>query len=129
MLVNLNIVKKKYEELKAEGYSNNDNIGKDGLESVMEKYLRGTDAFRKVALDATGSASGENGDYAAIPGDQVYLTIDAKLQKVAEEALKDAINKIATGGYTDGSAEAQSVVPGGQNIKPRFPYTVRWLSW
>jgi len=98
----------KYEELKDEGYSNNDNIGKDGLESVMEKYLRGTDSFQKVALDATGSVNGETGEYAAIPGDQVYLTIDAKLQKVAEDALKGAINKIATGGYTDGSSEAQS---------------------
>lgn len=98
----------KYEELKSEGYSNNDNIGKDGLESVMEKYLRGTDSFKKVALNASGSVNNETNEYAAVPGDQVYLTIDTKLQKVAEESLKKTINKIATGGYTDGSSEAQS---------------------
>lgn len=97
----------KYEELKDEGYSNDDNIGKDGMESLMERFLRGKNSLQKVEISASGNyMNTENVDGQV--GAQVYLTIDAKLQKVAEEALATTIYNIANGKYTDGSSEAQS---------------------
>ncbi len=97
----------KYEELKDEGYSNDDNIGKDGIESLMERFLRGKNSLQKVEISANGKYKNtESIDGQA--GAQVYLTIDAKLQKVAEEALATTIQNIANGQYADGSDEAQS---------------------
>lgn len=98
----------KYEELKDEGYSNDDNIGKDGVESLMERFLRGKNSLQKVEVSASGEYKNTTESFGGQAGAQVYLTIDAKLQKVAEDALKNAITNIATGKYTDGSSEAQS---------------------
>lgn len=47
----------------------------------------------------------------AVSGADVVLTIDANLQRVAEEALKENIQKIANGGYTHQSdADAGAIV-------------------
>ena len=55
----------------------------------------------------TGSSVAEN----AMQGSTVVLTIDAKLQKVAEEALKNNIDKIKSGGFGKSyNAEGGSVV-------------------
>ena len=97
----------KYEELKDEGYSNDDNIGKDGVESLMERFLRGKNSLQKVEISASGKYKNTESIDGQV-GAQVYLTIDAKLQKVAEEALATTIYNIANGKYTDGSSEAQS---------------------
>lgn len=97
----------KYEELKDEGYSNDDNIGKDGVESLMERFLRGKNSLQKVEISASGKYKNTESVDGQV-GAQVYLTIDAKLQKVAEEALATTIYNIANGKYTDGSSEAQS---------------------
>lgn len=98
----------KYNELKDEGYSNNDNIGKNGIESLMERFLRGKNSLQKVEVNASGTYKKTQETESGQAGAQVYLTIDAKLQKVAEDALKNAINNIATGKYSDGSNEAES---------------------
>jgi len=98
----------KYAELKENGYLMNDNIGKDGIENVMEKYLKGKNATQKIDVDELGRyvVTGNNSE--AIAGAQVYLTIDSKLQEVTEKALKDNIEKIAAGEYKDGSQQAKS---------------------
>lgn len=101
------ISSEKYEELKDEGYSNDDNIGKDGVESLMERFLRGKNSLQKVEISANGNYM-DTESVGGQVGAQVYLTIDAKLQKVAEEALATTIYNIANGKYTDGSSEAQS---------------------
>lgn len=98
----------KYEELKNEGYSNDDNIGKDGIESLMERFLRGKNSLQKVEVSASGNYTNMSENIGGQAGAQVYLTIDAKLQKVAEDALKETIYNIANGKYADGSTEAQS---------------------
>lgn len=101
------ISSEKYEELKDEGYTTNDNIGRDGIESVMERFLRGKNSLQKIEISANGkyTYSESTGTKA---GAQVYLTLDSDLQKVAEDALKNTINDIATGKYSDGSPEAKS---------------------
>lgn len=98
----------KYSELKNEGYSINDNIGKDGIESVMEKYLKGKNSSQKIEVDAIGRYTMDVSSLDVQAGAQVYLTIDSKLQAVTEKSLKENIEKIASGYYTDGSSEAKS---------------------
>lgn len=97
-----------YAELKSEGYFMNDNIGQDGIESVMEPNLRGSNATKSIEIDEYGRYIITNNNSEIITGDQVYLTIDAKLQEVAENSLEDVINKIATGHFADGSTQAKS---------------------
>ena len=101
------ITSEKYEELKDEGYSTTDNIGRSGIESVMERFLRGKNSLQKIEVSANGKYSYSQSE-GTEAGAQVYLTLDKELQKVAENALKTTINDIATGKYADGSPEAKS---------------------
>lgn len=101
------ITSEKYEELKDEGYSSTDNIGRSGIEKVMERFLRGKNSLQKIEVSANGEYTYSQGE-GTEAGAQVYLTLDAQLQKVAENALKTTISDIANGKYADGSPEAQS---------------------
>lgn len=97
-----------YSELKEKGYFINDNIGQDGIESVMESRLRGSNVTKSIEIDEYGRYIITSNNNEIITGDQVYLTIDAKLQEVAENSLEEVINKIATGHFADGSTQAKS---------------------
>ena len=80
-------------------YDQNDIIGKSGIESVFEKYLKGTNGVKQIDMNVDGTTTNEYISKEAISGSNVVLTIDAKLQAVTEEALKNNINKIASGGF------------------------------
>lgn len=86
-----------YTKLKDQGYSYNSVIGADGIEQILEKYLKGTDGTKRVEVDSMGIENSENTVKDAVSGDTVELTLDYRLQKVAEEALQDTINDIKTG--------------------------------
>ncbi len=89
-------------ELKAEegnGYDQNDMYGRSGIELVAEKYLRGKDGIKQIDMAVDGTVTGEYISEEAIAGADVVLTIDANLQAVTEEALKNNIEKIASGGF------------------------------
>lgn len=92
-----NINKEEYDELKIEGYSYNSIIGKTGIELSMEKYLKGSNGTLRTEVDSSGSINSEYIYEEAAAGANVILTIDYRLQTVAEKALKDVINKINTG--------------------------------
>lgn len=100
------------EELKKnEGYSDNDLIGKTGIQYVFEKYLRGKNGIRQIDMDVNGNITGEYITEEPVVGADVQLTIDANIQAVAEKALKDDIEKISNGGYAETSeATAGAVV-------------------
>ena len=79
-------------------YSPNAIIGKTGIEESFEDALNGKNGIRKVEVDVVGNTTNTIDEEKAIPGDTVYLTIDSKLQKVAEEALQETLEKIQVGG-------------------------------
>lgn len=80
-----------YAERSAAGYNPSDLIGKDGLELVWEEVLRGVDGGREVEVNARGEEVGVAGEKAAIPGGGLVLTLDANLQKAAEDILEAQI--------------------------------------
>ncbi|SHF02469.1 penicillin-binding protein 2 [Caldanaerobius fijiensis DSM 17918] len=81
-------------------YSLNDLIGRDGIERLFEKELKGTNGAQQVEVDALGRMIKVLGEKPPKPGNKVYLSIDMKLQQKAEEALKDVMSKIQNGdGY------------------------------
>jgi penicillin-binding protein 2 len=69
-------------------------IGKTGVEAAFEKQLHGTNGFRQTLVDAQGRPVQKPGVFARdlemkapTPGDDVVLSLDLKIQKVAEAAL------------------------------------------
>lgn len=86
-------------EARKDTYSQNDIIGKTGIEFVFEEYLKGKNGTKQIDMDVDGSTTAEYISEEAIAGSDVVLTIDANLQKVTEEALAANIQKIASGGF------------------------------
>lgn len=82
-----------------EGYELDDYIGKTGIEYVCEKFLKGKDGLKQTDMSIDGTTTGEYITEEAISGSNVMLTIDAKVQQVAERALKENIEKINNGNY------------------------------
>jgi penicillin-binding protein 2 len=73
---------------KKEGYGLGDRIGQAGVEAAYDPYLRGLPGVGRVYVDAMGRVkSAREYEQLPEPGDNVRLTIDANLQRTAEEAL------------------------------------------
>lgn len=80
-------------------YSTNDYIGKTGVEAVLEEYLKGEDGKKQIDMTVDGTTTGEYVTKEAVSGSDVILTIDANLQKVAEDSLKTTIEKVKNGEF------------------------------
>lgn len=96
------ISSEEYASLKDEGYLYNSNIGKMGIETTMEKYLKGENGTMRTEIDTKGESASDYVYKEAVSGNNVTLTIDYRLQTIAEKNLKQVIHNIATGakGYT-----------------------------
>ena len=79
-----------YDELKDKGYGYTDIIGKNGVEQAFEENLRGTGGSQTFEMDSKGNVSLLK-QTPSVQGDSIYLTIDTRLQKVAQQALADAV--------------------------------------
>lgn len=76
-------------------YNSTDLIGKDGIESALEEKLHGTAGETKIRVNSAGEYVDTVSETAAKKGQDVYLTMDLDLQKVAEASLKEAIDDIS----------------------------------
>lgn len=98
---------------KDDGYRMNDMIGKLGVELAAEGYLRGIDGKKRIEVDTEGRFTEELNQDPATPGDEVILTLDMRLQKVAMESLEknlEVIRNKKDGKKNFGDASAGSVV-------------------
>ncbi|MCB2222337.1 MAG: penicillin-binding protein 2 [Bacteroidetes bacterium] len=79
-------------------YRMGDYIGKSGLERFYEKELRGSKGVQIVMVDVHNREQGSyrNGRYdtVAIPGDNLYLSLDADLQSYGEKLMQNKIGSI-----------------------------------
>jgi penicillin-binding protein 2 len=82
------------EELKARGFiPNRDKIGYSGVEASLQDVLAGRNGLRVVQIDVAGQELRNlEPPISALPGNNVYLTIDTRLQKAAEASLIQEIN-------------------------------------
>ncbi len=80
-------------------YSQNDLIGKTGIEYVFEEYLKGKNGIKQIDMAVDGTTTAEYVSQEAVSGSDIVLTIDANLQKITENALATNIQKIAAGGF------------------------------
>ncbi len=87
----------KKEELEARpDYLLTDYIGKQGLEKSYEKYLRGIHGGRQVEVDSLGDVKKEIGTIAPRPGGDLFLSIDAELQKTIFDKLSNTLERTQT---------------------------------
>jgi penicillin-binding protein 2 len=70
-------------------YRGSDYIGKTGLEQSYETDLHGTTGIEQVEVDANGRAVRMLSRTAPISGNTLVLSIDAKLQEIAEQSFGD----------------------------------------
>jgi len=73
--------------LDADLYSGSTHIGKTGIERSYEAQLHGKPGYEQVEVNADKRVLRSIKREAPTPGSNLYLTIDARLQKVAEEAF------------------------------------------
>ncbi len=107
------------ESLKNKGYSMDDIIGRTGVESTMESYLRGTSGTQNVIINKKKQIVGTETSKAAKPGNNVVLTIDSDLQQTVQDELPIIINQVksASGGSTLNGADADAASAVVLNIK------------
>jgi penicillin-binding protein 2 len=70
-------------------YKGSDHIGKSGIEQSYETQLHGTTGFQQVEIDADGQAVRTLASTAPISGNNIVLSVDIKLQEIAETAFGD----------------------------------------
>lgn len=80
-------------ELNSEGgdYISSDVVGKSGIEKEMEEYLQGTKGKSTIFVDNTGRILENVSNTDAVAGNDVYLTLDAKLQKAGYTILEQKL--------------------------------------
>jgi penicillin-binding protein 2 len=72
-----------------EGYLGNDWVGKSGIEDQYEQQLRGINGKELIEVDATGQKVRSLGQTDPIPGQDVSLSIDLKVQEAAYKAASE----------------------------------------
>jgi penicillin-binding protein 2 len=74
-------------------YQPGDYVGHNGIEKTYEKFLRGEKGYNYILVDSKRKEIGKykegRDDVSSIKGHDLMLSIDADVQKAAEEGLKD----------------------------------------
>ena len=94
---------------KNKDYTQNDTIGKAGLEQYYETYLRGKNGEQKFYIDNVGRISEIISSTDSVAGDDLYLSIDADLQKATYLALQNEIAAIVYSNIKSGEIPINDV--------------------
>ncbi|MDP2639915.1 MAG: penicillin-binding protein 2 [Betaproteobacteria bacterium] len=70
-------------------YKGSDHIGKTGLEQSYESELHGFTGYEQVEVDSAGRGVRTLSRTSPTPGNNLVLTLDIRLQQVAEQAFGD----------------------------------------
>ena len=76
---------------KEKGYKMSDQVGKAGIELIMEEELHGVDGERTVEQSKSGEIISETVTTPSQPGNKVVLTIDSEFQRRVQKELEDYI--------------------------------------
>ena len=81
------------DEYRAQGYQLSDIVGRSGIEMSFESDLRGTPGYVKYEVDASNRVVQEVERVDPIPGRDVQLAIDLKVQQYAEQILEAGLKE------------------------------------
>ena len=88
------------EQSRGMSYRGTDEIGQDGVEAAWEDVLRGEEGTLMVETNRYGRRTRVLSQEEPVPGDSIYLTLDSRLQDIAERALHDVITDLIADGNT-----------------------------
>lgn len=83
--------------IKKKNYLQDEFIGKTGIEESYEDSLRGKNGKKIVTVDSRGNRKETLSEVKSSPGQDLYLTIDSDLQKIAEDSLNNVLRAIRDG--------------------------------
>ncbi len=78
---------------RASGLTMGDRIGKQGIEAEYDRYLRGENGAARVEVDALGQLTETLDRVQPVQGEQLRLSLDLEVQRVAQEALASGTGK------------------------------------
>jgi penicillin-binding protein 2 len=111
-------------EKEDEYYRPGDYVGHNGLEKTYEEFLRGTKGYKYMLVDSKRKEIGKyhegNEDVSSIKGHDLVLSIDADVQRVAEEEFKD--KKGAVVAIEPATGEILAILSSPQYDLTRFAY-------
>ena len=113
------------------GYAYNATVGKEGVEQAFESYLHGTPGKRNIETNDQGKVVSGDDNWvvdqttgevmAPDPGDNVFLTLDIKLQEAVERALASGIESLESEDTQGGAAVVIDVSDGGVLAMASYP--------
>ena len=112
-------------------YPYNATVGKEGVELAFESYLHGTPGKRNIETNDQGKVVSGDDNWvvdqttgevmAPDPGDNVFLTLDIKLQEAVERALASGIESLESEDTQGGAAVVIDVSDGGVLAMASYP--------
>lgn len=96
------ISRRQIEQMQAQQifYRGTDHIGQVGVEHSWEQALRGQQGTLLVEKNRFGRRTRILAKEEPVPGNSLYLTLDLRLQKIAEQALRQTIESLIKDGNT-----------------------------
>lgn len=87
--ININDIKNLKKNGLFSNYRGSTHIGKSGIEKYYEKKIHGKSGYKKIEVDANQNLIRTIQTVPAISGENIYLTIDSRLQKIAEKEFNN----------------------------------------
>ena len=92
-------------------YKGTTHIGKSGIEKYYESRLHGKAGYEVIEVDAHGKPQLKLAEQAPIAGEDLFLSIDLKLQIKAEELIKDYNGAVVAIDPRNGEVLAMASMP------------------
>jgi penicillin-binding protein 2 len=102
---------KDLERVNENNYAGTSHIGKLGLEKFYESELHGQVGVQQVEVNARGRTLRVLSETPPLPGNNLHLTIDSKLQQVAEQAFGDLTGSVVAIDPSNGEVLALVSMP------------------
>ena len=75
------------------GFNNREDHGQEGVELTNDKTLTGQNGLRRVIRDRLGHVIEEMWTQEPVPGKDLHLSIDSRIQYIAYSAVRNAVEK------------------------------------
>lgn len=123
------IDKNQLKALRSKAYRLGERIGQDGVERVYDQYLRGEDGGWQIQVNNRGQRVGVIGYKEPLPGNDLILTINKELQRVAWDSLEGRPGAIVVLDPNNGEILSLVSSPAyNPNLFARFLSKEEWLS-
>ncbi len=115
------------EQLRGGRYRRGDMVGQNGLERLLDEYLRGRDGGERIEVDALGRPVRVIKHTDPNPGAEVITTVDRRIQEAAEAAMEGKAGAVVVMDPRNGDVLAMVSTPAYEI--DRFTGTIDRAAW